>query len=824
MSQRPAAGPLLLVGVLGACSGPRSCCRPSPAGALSGEGPGRQQPGPGGGVVGILGAILGASLLLPPGPRGAGGDRPRRPRPDQGGAGRGAPLAPHRDARHRRPRDRDRPPLQRLLHPGSPAGRQRCHVRGRLRLHQLRRPPSPSATRCSVDGQVQEFRPGCTPSCAQQQRLQQPDHHRDRHRRRRRQRARRQLGNPTPTPDRPRRRRAVPPDPGHRRRRPGRCRDRRPLRPRQRRDRLLREPGGDARAGQRRRRRPGPGAARGEIPVLGDDGDGAGQRTTRGGVVVRAGDFNPERIFLDDLFTTTPKWTSATASRGAIIGVMDYSFGNFKLQVTPPCRRLQPAALPRESGASRRRRTSWPWPPSTWRTSTRPTRRPSSPRLAALIVEQPAGARTSWRWKRCRTTTARRTTPWSTPAAPTPLIQAIKARRRPGLRVPPDRPGDDQDGGRAGRQHPGGASSSAPTAGLRFVDRPGGRPATTATIAVLPARTGHSLRTARGGSTPPTPPGATAASPWRGSSRYNGQTLFVIANHFNSKGGDEPLFGRFQPPVLNPRPSAGQQAQVVRGLRRRTPGRSTRRRGWSSSATSTTSSSPPRWASSRARPALTALMETLPPGSATPTSSTATPRPSTTPWSVPRLLAQRRRLRRRARQRRVRGAGERPRPPGDPLPPLRNAHLPWRRLLRARGHALAHPHGGHGDGDAHRDRHRHRHANCHRCPHREPHRHGLRDRRPSATATAAPTATVSPARSPPPPSSPGASASWARGSSMPGTGRPASPSRCAGAPAGPSPGPSSTAPRSLARPCAATRSPASRSPAMRPPSPGPAPT
>ena len=25
--------------------------------------------------------------------------------------------------------------------------------------------------------------------------------------------------------------------------------------------------------------------------------------------------------------------------------------------------------------------------------------------------------------------------------------------------------------------------------------------------------------------------------------------MFAIANHFNSKGGDEPLFGRFQPPV-----------------------------------------------------------------------------------------------------------------------------------------------------------------------------------------------------------------------------------------------------------------------------------
>jgi hypothetical protein len=38
----------------------------------------------------------------------------------------------------------------------------------------------------------------------------------------------------------------------------------------------------------------------GEIPVLGDDGTGAAVRTTRGGIVLRSADANPERILLDD--------------------------------------------------------------------------------------------------------------------------------------------------------------------------------------------------------------------------------------------------------------------------------------------------------------------------------------------------------------------------------------------------------------------------------------------------------------------------------------------------------------------------------------------
>ena len=37
----------------------------------------------------------------------------------------------------------------------------------------------------------------------------------------------------------------------------------------------------------------------------------------------------------------------------------------------------------------------------------------------------------------------------------------------------------------------------------------------------------------------------------------------MIANHFNSKGGDEPLFGRFQPPTRRSEAQRHQQAQIV---------------------------------------------------------------------------------------------------------------------------------------------------------------------------------------------------------------------------------------------------------------------
>ena len=47
----------------------------------------------------------------------------------------------------------------------------------------------------------------------------------------------------------------------------------------------------------------------------------------------------------------------------------------------------------------------------------------------------------------------------------------------------------------------------------------------------------------------PTNPAFTASrKPLAGEFRWRGETVFAVANHFNSKGGDQPLFGRFQPP------------------------------------------------------------------------------------------------------------------------------------------------------------------------------------------------------------------------------------------------------------------------------------
>ena len=78
----------------------------------------------------------------------------------------------------------------------------------------------------------------------------------------------------------------------------------------------------------------------GEIPVVGDQSALAGLDSVRGGILVRPNDFNPERIILDDTLLATPVVNVRDSFTTPVVGVMDYSFGNFKLNITAPLTRV----------------------------------------------------------------------------------------------------------------------------------------------------------------------------------------------------------------------------------------------------------------------------------------------------------------------------------------------------------------------------------------------------------------------------------------------------------------------------------------------------
>ncbi len=114
---------------------------------------------------------------------------------------------------------------------------------------------------------------------------------------------------------------------GHRRRRDGQRRDLRELRRGHRRHRLL----GVAEAMRVPIDNPqvvGPTNNFGETPVV---PRGSKLRTTRGDIVIRPRDFNPERVVIGDTFAPVPVADVGDSYAGAVTGVIEYSFGLFNL-------------------------------------------------------------------------------------------------------------------------------------------------------------------------------------------------------------------------------------------------------------------------------------------------------------------------------------------------------------------------------------------------------------------------------------------------------------------------------------------------------------
>ncbi|MFI5755571.1 lamin tail domain-containing protein [Streptomyces sp. NPDC051569] len=87
---------------------------------------------------------------------------------------------------------------------------------------------------------------------------------------------------------------------------------------------------------------------------------------------------------------------------------------------------------------------------------------------------------------------------------------------------------------------------------VSFVDRPGGD-ATTAVEAVTNSKKGKevTLSVSPGRINPTSTAWKSSRKPLVGEFTFHGEPYFVIGNHFNSKGGDQPIYGRFQPPVLS---------------------------------------------------------------------------------------------------------------------------------------------------------------------------------------------------------------------------------------------------------------------------------
>ncbi|MGK5544705.1 endonuclease/exonuclease/phosphatase family protein [Streptomyces sp. URMC 127] len=139
------------------------------------------------------------------------------------------------------------------------------------------------------------------------------------------------------------------------------------------------------------------------------------------------------------------------------------------------------------------------------------------------------------------------------------LTDAIKAAGGPAYEWRQINPVNGQDGGQ-----PGGNIRTAflfNPARVSFTDKPGGD----STTAVKAVREGGkaALSVSPGRVAPGDAAWANSRKPLAGQFTFRGQRVFVVANHFNSKGGDQGVDSRFQPPARSSEVQRTQQAKLV---------------------------------------------------------------------------------------------------------------------------------------------------------------------------------------------------------------------------------------------------------------------
>lgn len=299
----------------------------------------------------------------------------------------------------------------------------------------------------------------------------------------------------------------------------------------------------------------GPTNAYGELAVV---PAGSGVRTNRGGIVIRPTDFNPERVLLDDRLAPMPLADTGDVLSGATVGVLDYSFGTFKLlpDTTPAVssggiapETTAPASAGQLAVATFNVENLDPSDPQTKFDALANTivTNLRSPDLIALEeVQDNDGA-----------TNSSVTAPDQTLSK---LISAIGAAGGPSYTYQQIDPVDDADGGQPGSNIRN-VFLYRTDRGLGFTLRPGGT--ATADSTVQDVGGAPQLRYSPGRIKPTDSAFNNSRKPLAGEFRWNGRTIFVVANHFNSKGGDNALFGRYQPPVRSSEVQRHQQAAII---------------------------------------------------------------------------------------------------------------------------------------------------------------------------------------------------------------------------------------------------------------------
>lgn len=305
----------------------------------------------------------------------------------------------------------------------------------------------------------------------------------------------------------------------------------------------------------------GPTSGFGETAVLPDNGAGASVRTARGGILIRPNDFNPERIVLDDeIFLGLPiamPSMNVMDTISSAVGILDYSFGDFKLQltsaITPVSGGLTPEVTSLGASAALRVATfnvenlTPQDPPSKYAAlGSQIVNNLLAPDVIVIEEIQDNNGTTN-------DGTVDASNTWNA------LINAVVTAGGPTYQYRQIDPVNGQDGGAGGGNIRQGFLFNP--ARVTFVDRAGGT-STTPNAVVCTAGEAQ-LQYSPGRIDPANTAWSSSRKPLAGEFLFNGQRLIIIGNHFNSKGGDSPLFGHIQPPILSSEAQRVNQAIVV---------------------------------------------------------------------------------------------------------------------------------------------------------------------------------------------------------------------------------------------------------------------
>ncbi|HEX2163759.1 MAG TPA: endonuclease/exonuclease/phosphatase family protein, partial [Thermoanaerobaculia bacterium] len=319
----------------------------------------------------------------------------------------------------------------------------------------------------------------------------------------------------------------------------------------------------------------GPTSRFGEIAAVAAACAPAAGRTARGGLLVALDDFHPERVHLDDRLSPRPPQV-ATGDRFAapVVGVVDYGFGNFKLIATAPWPAVEPSPLARE--ATELAGDAGHLTVATLNAENL-SARDGEAKFASIarVIVDALGAPAVVALEEVQDDSGEEDD--GTVAADATLARLVAAVEAAGGPRYEWRQVDPEDGADGGA--PGGNIRVAfllDPARVRPVDR--GRAGARDAVAVVRDADGGPALTLSPGRVAPNDPAFAGDGSGGDASRKplaleaevvgdpSGEPLFLVAVHFRSKGGDDPLFGAVQPPRLASEGQRTAQAEAVAGL------------------------------------------------------------------------------------------------------------------------------------------------------------------------------------------------------------------------------------------------------------------